>query len=261
MGDLPAPTPARPATAEEIEQARDWSLQADADIKEAILRGRRALWEVAKQLHEWDLRQGWRWTGNYESLGEWLGDPQVAMTRTTYYRLRDGYRTLVIDRRVDETVVRELDTSKVGVVLRAVRDRDVRVEDAIADVESLSKSDLIEKYNPRAEEPLQNGTPTGGTLSQIATFDDDVMGEHELDVEDDPDEPVEADAQDLHDGHDHDDHEEEDEEDEEDEIECVLVARWLVEALVEKYDGTRRMKQEWLSELKAALADQHAHVD
>jgi hypothetical protein len=194
MSDYPTAVPARAATDEEIEGDRAWAIQADSDLKDAIVSVRRNLWDVAKALHEWDLRRGWLKTGNYETLGEWLADPQVAMTKATYHGLLSGYRTLVLERNVPEQTVRELDTSKVGVVLRAIRDHEVKVEDAISDVESLSKSDLIEKYRPAPSgDAPESHRWDNGAGDGTGVFDEDVLAEHEP-VDTDEDEYGEPDV-------------------------------------------------------------------
>jgi hypothetical protein len=145
--------PARAPTETEIEVDREWALGAHSQLVHGIRSIRVSLWEVAKLLHDWDLRRGWLKTGNYESLGEWLGDPTVGMSKTTYYRLLNGYRVLVIDKHVPEAVAFELETSKVDVVLKAIKDNLIEVGDAVSDVQVLSKSDLIQKYYPGTPPP------------------------------------------------------------------------------------------------------------
>jgi hypothetical protein len=175
--DHPTPRPARTPTPEEVKENREWSFQADTDLKQALRRARMDLWDVAKRLHEWDLRTGWKWTGNYESLGEWLADPEVTMTRGTYYRLRDGYRMLVLDKHVDEDKVRELDTSRVAVVLKALRENTVSVEEAISDVEVLGWRDLREKYYP----PSDDDSAASSAGQETPVFDETVIADHEFD--------------------------------------------------------------------------------
>ena len=186
MSEHPTPVPARTPTQEEIIDNRDWALQTHSVIVQAIRQTRADLWQVAKQLHEWDERRGWKWTGNYETVGEWLADPEVAMTKATYYRLLGGYRTLVLDKHVPEAKVFELESSKVDVVMRAIKANEVDVNVAISDVEVLSKSDLIEKYNPPKPTEDDNGaSPTGGT------FDGEVIEGHEpVEEEEEPLEEV-----------------------------------------------------------------------
>jgi hypothetical protein len=166
------------------------------------------------------------------------------MTSGTYYRLRDGYRTLVVDRRIPESMVVDLDTSKVAIVERAVRLREVKVEEAISDVQVLSKSDLRHKYHPPAE-PDHPVPSTGGDSAQPndeGIFDDDVLSEHEPTVDSEPD----LDEADYDEG---------------ETEELVMVPRWLVEAVVEKYDGSRRMSQAWLDAFKTALEAEVVYVD
>jgi hypothetical protein len=205
MADHPVPTPARAPSEQEIEANREWALEAHSRLVGGIRQTRASLWAVAKELHEWDLRQGWKWTGNYETLGEWLADPEVAMTKGTYYRLRDGYRVLVVDKHVPENTVFELETSKVGVVLRSIREGDVDVSTAISDVETLSKSDLIEKYNPPKPDESTGGPSVNG--SNDGVFDGTELDSHEPQVEDEEDEDLisedlvpEVEAEDIIDG-------------------------------------------------------------
>jgi hypothetical protein len=237
MAEHPTPTPARKPTQEEVESNRQWAFMADADLKGALRQVRVDLWEVAKRLHEWDERQGWAWTGNYDTLGEWLADPDVTMTRGTYYRLRDSYRCLVIEEHIDEAAVRELETSKVGVVIKAIRAHDVDVNEAISDVEVLPVRDLREKYYPRPEASTVGQDADNG--SEPPVLDADALSE------DGPsgiaEEPSEASESSIGDDGQADD-------------EAVLIPRWLASAIVEKFGANRRMSQEWIDVLKGALA-------
>jgi len=112
-------------------------------------------WDLAKLLYEWSQRHGWRWA-TYESEGEWLGDPAIALGRTTYYSLIEGWRTLVVERQVPEAKVQTLETSKVGIVLKAIRSGEVGTAQALSDAETLSKSDLIIKYRPEKSDRSDN---------------------------------------------------------------------------------------------------------
>src|SRR5690349_14494914 len=54
---------------------------------------RASCWKMAEALAEFDLHRGWLRLG-YESKAEWLADPEISMTESTYFRLVGAWRCL-----------------------------------------------------------------------------------------------------------------------------------------------------------------------
>jgi hypothetical protein len=76
------------------------------------------------------------------------------MTMGTYRRYVRTWRKLVVEKQVDPARLRQLEQSKVAIVVDKIAKNEVLVDDAFADVESLGAGDLREKYyNRREAEP------------------------------------------------------------------------------------------------------------
>ena len=100
---------------------------------------------LASCLAGFHAMQGWRALG-IESFNEWLGQPEISLSRAEAYAMISAWRELVVDRDVDPQALEGLDVSKVAVVLAAIRSGRVSVEDALNDCAVLSRSDLRAEY-------------------------------------------------------------------------------------------------------------------
>jgi hypothetical protein len=150
MSDHPVPTPARTPTPEEIQANREWAVAKNERIITKKQTAEGAVLDLAEELWEWDMRQGWLWLtedDSYRHLSDWLADPQVGMTRATYYRLLKAYRPVAM-RLIPMTVAKELDHSKLAVVSKALCKGEVSAAEAIADVKASGWRDLRGKYEP-----------------------------------------------------------------------------------------------------------------
>jgi hypothetical protein len=167
MSDVtPQAAPAVALTDEETEERARACWELDQAIKAGMRAGREALWEVARNLHAFDEAHGWTAIG-YDRLGDWLADPDVSLTRSTYYRLTATWRELVVLRRVDETRLLALDASKVDVVLPSVKAGKTSLDDALEDVQSLGMKDLRARYYKRPD-PGQAGPGDDGPIDGTA---------------------------------------------------------------------------------------------
>lgn len=135
-----------PGTMEERRAARARTLEKEVKKgKEAI----QLVWgALAKSLHEFKEGQMWTYLG-YEDFNSWIASPDIDLGRSQVYALIDAYQVLVLDRELDPGRLAELEVTKVSQVLPALRKGDVELEDALSDVEVLSRSDLREKYGKR----------------------------------------------------------------------------------------------------------------
>ncbi|MHB1808283.1 MAG: hypothetical protein ACYCU0_03180 [Solirubrobacteraceae bacterium] len=124
--------------------------QVASQIKAALADGRKALWRLAEALHAFDEMRGWNELG-YANLAEWMAETDGAITRSTYYRLVGTWRKVVVETRIDPACVRELDHSKVAIVVDEIRRDESKAEKVLADVQSLPASELRAKYPTTAK--------------------------------------------------------------------------------------------------------------
>lgn len=115
-------------------------------VKYAV--GQRRSWVLlAVRLYDFHTERAWEQRA-CDSFNEWLGQPEVSITRADAYAMIGAWRDLVLAREVDPRDLDEIDLSKLAVVLPAVRaGKDVL--DALADCRTLSRSDLRAVYQQR----------------------------------------------------------------------------------------------------------------
>lgn len=153
-------TPARELSVQEHQERAGLCSGLDQGIKASLRAGREAVWEASRLMHLFDEQQGWTALG-YESLSGWLADPDVDMSRTTFYRMVGRYREMALVRSLPEAELKTLEPSKVDIVLPTIKQRDKSLDDVLVDVRTRSASDLRERYSsvePKAE-PDPNSEP------------------------------------------------------------------------------------------------------
>lgn len=131
----------------------------------------RQAWVIlASRLYEFHDDRAWEVLG-HDSFGEWLAGPDVDIGYRQAMRLIEAYREMTVERGISAEKLELADVTKVAVVLPAVRRGDVSAEDALADAQTLSRSDLAEKYggNPNARldaesEPELHACPECGRV-------------------------------------------------------------------------------------------------
>ena len=79
-------------------------------------------------------------------LTDRLGTPEIGLQRSQTYQLIEIYEELVVKRGVSQEELAALEMSKLSVILPALRKDEVELDDALSDCESLSRSELREKY-------------------------------------------------------------------------------------------------------------------
>lgn len=119
------------------------------DIQSDVMAARAAqvrTWvPLARVLYDFHTSKAWEALG-CESFNEWLGQPEVSLGRSDAYAMIAAWRELVERRGIPQNRLETLDVSKVAVVLPAVKAGRVDVEQALADVAVLSRSDLRCEY-------------------------------------------------------------------------------------------------------------------
>jgi hypothetical protein len=156
----------------DVEQAH----QAEAKVREVLGETKAAAWRLAEALYAFDEAVGWRRLG-HESLEEWLAQPEIGITKTTYYDLVGAWRKFVIHRGVEGERLKVLDPSKVAIVANSVEKSKATVEEALSDAEALGYRDLRAKY--AKAKPPEAGLPQGGE-TEDAQPDEVVAGEGNL---------------------------------------------------------------------------------
>jgi hypothetical protein len=106
---------------------------------------RQAWVELSADLYEFFDQRLWEHLG-HDSFDAWLAAPEVEISRRWAYEYINLYRQLVVLQEVPPEDLYQLEPSKLQVVLPAVRRNQVPVKQALADVESLSRSDLRDRY-------------------------------------------------------------------------------------------------------------------
>lgn len=160
---------ARDLTPEEADERMKRLTGLERQIHAGLRAGRATMWAVAQSLYEWDEEAGWSALG-YESIGDWLSQPEIGMSRKTYYRSVQMWREFVVVRRLDPEKLLALDIGKVEVVLPALKAGRVDLDDALSDAEALGRADLRDKYygpdqharepgDPPADHSQRNGHP------------------------------------------------------------------------------------------------------
>lgn len=121
------------------------------DLEVQIVRhaaGQRRSWvALAERLHAFHTDRAWEQRA-CESFNEWLAQPEVSIPRGDAYTMIGVWRDLVLEHQVPVSELHDLDLSKVGVVLPAIRDGRPW-EDALSDCRVLSRSDLRAEYQPQ----------------------------------------------------------------------------------------------------------------
>jgi hypothetical protein len=139
----------RDLSPEEQQERAQHCFELSEAIKAGLRAGREAMWETARACAQFDDENGWTALG-YESLNHYLADPEVSVTRSTFFRWVQVYRE-VSQRRIPESTLGEIELSKVQIVLPAVKTGKVKMADALEDVKALGAQDLRTKYMKRPD--------------------------------------------------------------------------------------------------------------
>jgi hypothetical protein len=151
--DLTPTADARPMSREEYEQ---WVAEAtvhEHEVKAGLKEVRGGLWRAAKALYAFNEEVGWQALG-YDTLGEWLGNPDVTLARSTYYRLLSAWHEFHVLRKIDEDTLKTLDLTKAAISLPALKRGEATVEEVMADVEALGARDMRVKYTHVPDEQV-----------------------------------------------------------------------------------------------------------
>ena len=127
---------------------------AEDRVKEALRDGKAALWKLSEALYDFDASKGWAALG-YENLSQWLADPEIDMTRGTYYRWVNTWRKLAVEKGMKREQLEQVSASKAALIADDVVEGHVRPATALKDVQNLTAAQLRVKY----EKPARGRPP------------------------------------------------------------------------------------------------------
>jgi hypothetical protein len=192
MADHPVPASAVELTDEEIQERAQQMFALDQAVRAGLNKGREGLWDAARALHAFDAEAGWSALG-YESVRHYCADPEIGISRSTYHRMIRAYEQTVVRRQIDFDRIKQLDRSKVDIVLSKVTTGEKAIDEALDDAETLGLQDLRELYwgpRPAKEEAeKEEAEVVGGGVTDDTTpeVEDETGGLVGLD-----DEPIDA---------------------------------------------------------------------
>jgi hypothetical protein len=161
-GVAPYVPEARELSAEEWAKRQAACRALDGQIKDAVHRGRQALWDLAGALYKFDEEAGWSALG-FQTRKAWLAQPDVDLTESAYYAAIARWRQLVVYRGIEVERVQRLAPSNVDIVLPAIREGTARLEQALEDAASKPQKQLKREYRQtdsgRPESPTPPATP------------------------------------------------------------------------------------------------------
>ncbi len=163
MEDHPERLKARELTQKEADALVDKVFKIEREIKKSCVTLHKVSWDLAHLLYEFDEEVGWKILG-FDSLNEWLAQPEIGMPRRSYDEARKVWRDLCVTKQVPAKELEEVELSKVNEVLPAIMSGHVKTKDALADVKALGKRDLREKYDPDKVKQLGASTITTAPL-------------------------------------------------------------------------------------------------
>lgn len=150
MGDLvprTGTTQHRELTPDEIQAHVDAAFVLERKIKVSYAHVHVAWWALSEQLYQ--FHEGGYWSAlGYETLDEFLAQPDLGLSRRQFFRMTKIWRDLVVVRQIDPEKLAEIEPSKMREVAPAIMRGDVSVDDAIDDAKSLGYRDVRAKYRP-----------------------------------------------------------------------------------------------------------------
>lgn len=145
--------------------ATDRAAQLEQEIVFYAQAASTATWGLAEKLYEFHESGAWSLLG-YHSLNDFLAQPELGISRSHFFRLTKIWRDLVVVRKVAPARLLKLEPTKVAEVTAAIMRGDTTPAKALADAESLAKSDLRAKYAPSnaARDAVKNGKKAPPTI-------------------------------------------------------------------------------------------------
>ena len=141
----------------EVIEAQD-AFALEAKLKSALRVTRRSLIDVAEACYEISRQHAYEALG-YETLAEFLAQPDVGMSRSEFFTAAKVHEVFVLEHGIDPDRLADASLTKLDVVLPKVAAGEVDVEAALDDASTQGLKDLREEYRGGGE---QSGDRTPG---------------------------------------------------------------------------------------------------
>jgi len=141
----------------EIEVRAQTAHESYEKLIDGLSASRLAMAVVAEACYELSRDHAYRDLG-YEKLSDFLADPAICISRTTFFDLASIYERYILEGGADPRELQVAGVSKLSIPLRALADGEVDVEEALRDCEELGRRDLRAKYRGEEEEK-ESGRP------------------------------------------------------------------------------------------------------
>jgi hypothetical protein len=133
---------------------------------------RQAWVDLAADLYEIFTERLWEHLG-HDSFEAWIASPEVEISKRWAYEHINLYRQLVVLKEIPAQDLYPLEPSKLQTVVPAIRRNQVSIKQALADVETLSRGDLRDRYVGQAAISSSAGRAPDITSHLEATHEPD----------------------------------------------------------------------------------------
>jgi hypothetical protein len=132
-------------TTKQVEAHTKRGFALERKIKAALGAVHASWWTLSKSLYEFHEGGYWGSLG-YETLEEFLVQPDLGLSRRQFFLMTQLWRDLVVVKQIEPERLEALEPSKVREVLPAIMRGDVAIDDALDDAAGLGYRDVVEKY-------------------------------------------------------------------------------------------------------------------
>jgi hypothetical protein len=140
----------KPVSKEDAEKFIQAAFNSERAIKEAAQHVHEAWWELSEHLYAFHEAGYWSALG-YDSLDEFLAQPDLGISRSQFFKMTKTWRDLVVVKKLPASDLKEIEPTKVREVVPAIMRGDVSPEDALDDAKGLSFRDVVRKYRPEEQ--------------------------------------------------------------------------------------------------------------
>jgi hypothetical protein len=143
----------------------DDAYEMEKRLKAALRLTRRSLLAVAEECHNISRGHAYEALG-YETLAEFLAQPDVGMSRSEFFTAAKIHEVFVLEHGIEPDRLAEAGMAKLAVVLPKVTAGEIEAETAVADASTNGLRDLRDEYREQRESPVDQtrGCPRCGCI-------------------------------------------------------------------------------------------------
>ena len=143
----------------------DDAYEMEKRLKAALRATRRSLMDVCAASHDISRNHAYEALG-YETLAEFLAQPDVGMSRSEFFTAAKIHQVFVLEHGIDPEKLAEAGMAKLAVVLPKVTAGKIEAETAVADASTNGLRDLRDEYREPRESPVDrtHGCPRCGCI-------------------------------------------------------------------------------------------------